>query len=160
MEEIVKKCFTNKLASNDTYNHYALTPDENDEGWRSAIVEARGYGIPIASFGDTRDKLVLHPGHLGYNFDYYWGNGSWSDSTCWNEFTEEIGDAYDDLQEIGNFLEGTEKFTVSYCNVSGSCKGYLSTDFLWGCRENEVSDIVLFVYGLTTEYMKKFIENH
>ena len=68
----------NKSKSGDKYYKYNLTPPADDYDWQDAVLEARGNGIPIASFGDTADKFVFTPKHFGYqDFDYIFGRGSW-----------------------------------------------------------------------------------
>lgn len=57
------------MTAGDGMNEDSLT-HKNDSAWSDAIREARSRGVSIAAFGDTHDKVVLHLGHLGYDFDY------------------------------------------------------------------------------------------
>lgn len=158
MDYDILKIFHGKINSNDPFYQYNITPGI-DDGWYGAIFEARGYGIPIASFGDTSDKLVFHPGHLGYNFDYAWGNGSWTDRSCWNKKVDKtiISEANSRIFNIAKLL--CKKYKVHLVNVSGTCKGYLSTQLFESknlednydvFKENNylTDDLVLFVYGI------------
>lgn len=46
---------------------FQLTPDEDYSGWQECVEEQRGMipeGIPVKSFEDTKDKLVLHVRHV------------------------------------------------------------------------------------------------
>lgn len=124
-----------------------VTPNLNDPGWNDAVLEARDRGVPIAAFGDTADKIVIHPGHLGYGgFDYFWGHGHWSRESCW--FTDskssiDEGNGQIDhrvlanrrdtathanqrLYHIGQLLAGVVR--VWMVHPSGNNKGYLSCE--------------------------------
>ena len=72
--QLLQRICANKVASKDPNHPYVLTPAK-DYCWNDAIEEARDRGISIKTFGDTADKIVLHPGHLGYEFNYFWGRG-------------------------------------------------------------------------------------
>src|SRR5581483_7227693 len=141
-----------KIQAHDDYNKYSLTPDHDDEDWHDAVKEARGRGIPIAAFGDTKDKIVLHPGHLGYDFTYHWGRGDWTSEGCWDHNShnkDTINKINDELREIGNKLINLG-YVVWIAHISGSCKGYLSTN-VYPLKEEErddyANDVVLFVFG-------------
>ena len=154
-----RKILLGKLNADDIQYPYFVTPPIDDDGWTEAVEEARGYGISIASFGDTSDKIVLHPGHLGYKFNYYWGNGSWGDSPCfYEEDIDIIFEANNILISIGIGLI-QKGYRIEFCSPSGTVKGYLSTKFfdftiddLDNLDELNVDfskDFVLFVYGMS-----------
>lgn len=71
MSQLLKQICAGKIQARDDYSKYVSTPDHDDSDWGDAVQEARCRGVPIAAFGDTKDKTVLHPGHLGYNFTYH-----------------------------------------------------------------------------------------
>ena len=134
---------------------YMVTP-KPDEDW-SAIEDARDYGVPIKSFFDTRDKLVITPQHFdGYRdkYEFY----PWTDSNNWKnpQDTEKMTVL---LFKVGMKLrEMYDK--VVFVHVHGSCKGYLSTYFQEispesTCTDTEIdgtdiddicSSVALFVY--------------
>jgi len=75
--------FSEKL-KNSACRHepYLITPEID---CFNTIKEARGYGIPIDTFGDTSDKMVLTPNHLGFStkqFEYHWGNDCCTEDRC------------------------------------------------------------------------------
>lgn len=128
---------------------YTLTPGY--DLW-STVEEARGYGVSIKSFGDTRDKLVFHPGMLKEwegKFDYYWGKGEWGSKSCWSKTKDEdIIKANKFLIEIAVKLK--KDYKVGVMKVSGNAKGHLScvlwtNDFKFDEDQLE-SDLVLFIY--------------
>ncbi len=125
ISELLQRICTNKVARNDPVYRWNLTPDE---GWCDTVEEARERGISIKAFGDTHDKIVLHPGHLGYKFNYFWGQGTWSKRRCWDKDVKS-----DDREKANNELwvlarELTElKYVVWIVLPSGNEKGYLST---------------------------------
>lgn len=135
------------------------TPSENSPLWNDAIYEAREYGIHVSAFGDTIDKFVITPKDLGYDFDYAFGNGSWTSvDGCYQDMTdEEKLQAYYRLIEIAKFLD--KKCDVSMVFIRGNGKGYISTSFQYsgdGFRlENEHGDqfvvetknVVIFCYA-------------
>ncbi len=141
MAALLKEVCQSKIKSNDRRCCYCITPND---GWYDAVDEARGHGISIKCFGDTLDKVVIHPGHMGYKFDYHWGKGEWTSQSCW-EITIRTYDKYDDMQvtyetvdsEIINKANfelvkfGTYLVSLGYCvwfvNISGDGKGHLST---------------------------------
>ena len=137
---------TNKKIANDIYHKYCTTPDVNEGDWNDAVLEARGHGIPIASFGDTLDKIVLHAGHLKYKFDYMFGRDTWGDD-MWEEVTndDKKKKVRERLLNIGKQL--LEKYTIYAVTIHGSCKGYLSTTFNLINKDTELENFdVLFVY--------------
>ena len=132
-------------------------------------MEERGHGVPIAAFGDTLDKVVLHPGHLGYKFNYIWGAGKWY-GECWDVGVkdEEKRKANEQLWDVAQVLVelGYEVWLVL---PFGDMKGYLSTvitkssdrekweqvdedinEFILeeSFEESEKNELVLFVFGL------------
>jgi hypothetical protein len=118
-----------KAEAKDPVFKYSITPDSDDGGWYDAVQEARDHGIPIASFGDTSDKQVLHPGHLGYKFDYFWGREFWSSSSCWDDEEAREKDkqkAHIALFKIAHILHKQGK-KVWIVLPNGNDKGYLST---------------------------------
>ena len=164
MKDKLKKLFKNKLKSEDKINEYDTTPSAN-EGWNNAVKEAKGYGIPISSFGDTEDKMVFHPGHLGYDFNYHWGEEKWTNEDCWEEHVDKETKikALKELLELG--IELNDRFDVDFLYVSGTKKGYLSSR-LYTIDEIESDNFpddeyeyVMFVYGISRKYMKKRLEN-
>lgn len=174
-EQLLKKICQGKQKAKDRCYKYNITPDVDDENWCDAIFEARDRGIPIASFGDTRDKTVLHAGHFGYNFDYFWGRGTWGDS-CWTYSVKKTKKYESDTSEEDCFdvddetiIKGTNELVavgkhlltlglqVWIVNVSGSGKGHLSTipnyltaDFEYK-YEHFNQDYVLFVFNFNPE---------
>lgn len=168
-KELFIQLLKGKLEAKDKYYPYSLTPDGDE--FDDAVYEARDHGIPIASFGDTKDKMVFHPGHLGYTFKYYWGNESWGDNSCWDDETpeEKINEVNKSLFAIVPYFNHHE---VKLCDVGGSCKGYLSTNVydsdefrtFEAFSENSNSghqppNLVLFVYGITSEQIKIILNN-
>lgn len=154
----IQKILQNKKNDNDDVYEYNLTPEYDDDAWCDAIMEARGSGVPHASFCDTKDKFVLTPEHLGYEeFVYYWLNG-WADYDCWTALdmkanNSTIVQANKDLVEVGKKLLPFAKVVV--CFPSGSGKGYIScilklldSDSSYeSIQEDFRDDMVLFVYA-------------
>ena len=114
MDTSISTLFKSKLRSNDIMYKYTLTTDEKDDGWIDAVEEVCHRGISIKSFGDTSDKYVFHPGHLGYDFYYFWGKGQWSNKTCWsNKVPDEIcTEALEKLYIIGQELSKSFKVKI------------------------------------------------
>lgn len=163
----VAAVFCAKLASEDPMEEYTITPSEDDD-WGDAVREARGHGIPIACFGDTSDKLVLHAGHLGHEFDYPWGREYWTDEAGWDDKVpkETKRTAMYELLLLARFLAPT--FPVKVLRVRGTGKGYLSYKNCLspleaigpdGEMKKVYSESVLFVYGLTYAFMRDFIKS-
>lgn len=151
MSHLLRQICQGKRNAGDNYSKYVSTPDHDDSDWNDAVQEARCRGVPIAAFGDTKDKTVLHPGHLGYNFTYHWGNGTWTSQTCWDyddTDKDERKKGNDELTEIGKELIRLG-YTVWVAQISGSGKGYLSTE-VYPLEEEENNynheDRVLFVF--------------
>ena len=179
----IKEVFANKHAAEDTVYPYIITRDT--PGW-GEIEEARGSGVSIKCFADTSDKMVIHPGHLNknYPFNYYWGEGSWRNDSCWEmekdcicgwNFCRHVAKKVNKANRgLLKFAEQVDKVPGLTCKIvfpSGNCKGYLSTsifnmserDTEWfkDCLECK-PDIVLFVFGLTHEqllFSKEQLEN-
>ena len=123
--------------------------------------EARGYGIPIASSGDTSDKYVFY---------YYWGRGDWSDDNCWDDHvsTETRIEALNELFDIA--VELSKTFTLKVLYVRGSGKGYLSSHLFslnkvikydtfrdyYNYGSSRPLNYVIFVYGITEKYMLEY----
>ena len=160
IKTLMNKILTGKIKADDKINRYSITPQADDYGWGDAIEEGRGYGIPIASFGDTSDKIVLHPGHLGYNFNYFWGKGSWGSGDCFYDIDyEKKLQANNELASVGQYLIKMG-YKVNVCSPSGSEKGYLSTELMEiEDIENNDNDFVLFVYGLTIEKLELIVDS-
>lgn len=158
MSELLVKICSNKIKSRDSIERHKLTPGLYHSGWNDAVKNARGHGISISAFGDTKDKLVLHPGHLGYNFDYYWGKNFWSSASCWdkNVSDKEITKANKELLLVGNELSQLG-YTLWVVYVRGNDKGYLTTyPFdINNCIKEQLSyDRVLFVFDF---YPNKYL---
>ena len=68
-----------KRSSDDTRSLCIITPPPDK--WNRIHRDSDFY---MEAFGDTSDKIVIHPGHFGWPFDYTWGRGLWSSETCWN----------------------------------------------------------------------------
>ena len=159
--------FNGKLKSGDERDLYSKTPHPYSFEWQNTIKEARGGGIKVAAFGDTKDKLVLHPGHLGYPFDYSWGRGMWG-GDCWDATREQISEANARIFDIAKKL--SEHYSTYLVNVSGTGKGYLSTELFdatladttfeeFAEKKRIGSDLVIFVYKLTDEKMIEYISS-
>jgi len=118
--------FENKQNSCNDKNIYYITPDNFK--WQADIYEARGHGHPIACYGDTSDKFVLTPQHLGYNtFSYSskeWGIQGWDSDTN----SELIEKGNKEIYEIG--LELAKKYKVWLVSVNITYKGYTSNTIL------------------------------
>ena len=119
-----------RIRVGEKFNRYNVTPPAYD--FYGAVEEARGFGIPIASFGNTRDKIVIHPGHLGYNFNYFWGQGHWASASCWDvsqdsETEERQNDASRFLDALALYLQKERRMKVWRVWPSGNDKGHLST---------------------------------
>ena len=115
---------------------FSITPPYSHPSWKDCIFEARGRGIPISSFGNNHDKVVIHPGNVQelvdcdmYDFDYYWGEGSWGSKSCWNDKESEKrrkqGRLILDL--LKDYLVRELNLKFLYCIPNGNEKGYLST---------------------------------
>lgn len=177
-KEELKSCdflyvIQNKLAANDKFYKYSITPEPLD-GWFDAVEEARGYGIPISSFGDTSDKIVITPTHFTEKdvFNYSWGRGFWTNERCWSRkiSDEERMKVYNKMSEFINICN--KYYDIGILDVSGSEKGYLSstlvkydklTDNLGSTfikiigEDFRVRDFVIFIYGLDSDIMKEMI---
>lgn len=140
---------------------YVVTPDEDSSDWCLALVEARGYGIPVACYGDTRDKFVITPNNLGYiYFDYPFGRREWSDR-CWDDSTkpEMILEANTELIELARFLMSYAR--TSICEVDGCCKGRVTAEFHdpIHCKPSSKKEFVVFVYGDYHDVVEKLRGN-
>jgi len=153
--DFVKNILKNKNDANDYINRFAITPEIDDYGWYDAIYEARECGIPHASFGDTSDKKVITPYHLGYtHFEYHWSH-SWTSQPCWVDAdADEVIKANKELIEFATILNHNG-YKVYIVHPSGCGKGYLSTRLYTIESYNDdddewkyESDLVLFVYGI------------
>jgi hypothetical protein len=166
ISDLLKEICTGKVKAKDNFEKCCLT-DANNGAWNDAIKEARGSGVSIKSFCDTQDKVVLHPGHLGYDFDYYWGRSYWSREDCWDINVNNIK-----REEANNKLwilmkELTQlQYEVWVVFPSGCDKGYLSTylfdgeehkrfnsldELLHELPQPQLDEMVLFVFGLDPE---------
>jgi hypothetical protein len=168
MSSLLNHIIRCKEEGEDKLHEYSVTPGADDPGWDDAVEEGRGHGIPIASFGDTMDKVVLHPGHLGYKFDYFWGRDFWSSDSCWDEETSErdLAKSNKALWQIARELHEL-KYQVWIVLPSGNGKGYLSTRVLesseWMKYESldelmdefHRTDVVLFVFGDLPDYQPR-----
>jgi hypothetical protein len=85
----LKLAIKNKLESKDHFFKYILTPSIEDLESAQSIYEAREDGISIYSFGDTSDKVVITPAHLGYKYSYTAKDGVWGDSDYDSDLEEE-----------------------------------------------------------------------
>ncbi len=136
-----------KTKKNDRKYPHTITPTQ---GWDSCIIEARMRGISIRAFGDTSDKIVFHPGLLPKwkpCFDYYWGEGEWGSTCCW-EWSKVIKK---DVIRVNEYLfkiakKLKQKYKVEILRVSGSVKGYLSS-YLWSEDEIEKSNTLKEMIG-------------
>lgn len=138
--ELLLYVLKNKFKAEERYFKFSITPD-SDEDW-STIEEARDYGIPIASVGDTSDKIVLHPGHILPNiaaeyklFDYFWGDGRWSDRQCYCHIDDHIKDSINSLLAYVGVLLNNLGFRVEPYYAGGTCKGYLDFDNMYFYKE-------------------------
>ena len=185
-KELLLYVLQNKYRSDDKYFKFNLTPGP-EEDW-SRIYEARGDGIPIASVGDTFDKIVLHPGHIYEElFDYYWGNGTWSDKCCHSlddfhpDFMETISNIKALMVYIGIILSGMG-YRVEAKHPGGYENGYLNfNDCPFSCEKSDnhgdelfdrlynyfmnydshkwySDDLVLFVFGVNQDSLGELIE--
>lgn len=138
----------------------------NSKGpWSDAVLEARDHGISIRAFGNTRNKTVIHPGYMGVPFNYYWGKGSWSSESCFDDEVcyEERVNANTRLYSLAQLItEGSEEkkcsIRVRFVKILGSGKGHLSNillrvnlgvDFQTFIEQSAVDmddDYVIFVY--------------
>ena len=132
---------------------FSITPPKSHPSWKDVIFEARGRGIPIASFGNTQDKIVIHPGNIHeiidcdtYDFSYFWGEGIWGSQDCWSEkeSPKRRKQARFLLDLLKDYLERELKLKVLYCIPKGNEKGYLSTIVSENIEEND--NAVLFVF--------------
>lgn len=152
-ESIDLDAIIKQIREQDYVRCYCLTPSIESINSAEAIDEGRGYGIPIATFGHTRDKLVIHPGHFGFNYDYFWGSkrGGWSESSCWDksETDDHKKEASRQLFQVAQHAtkRNIDVWCVAPC---GTCKGYLVSS-AWRFDGKEFSDgVVLFVFVTTT----------
>lgn len=125
--DLLKRICVGKIKAKDDVAQYTITHPNNGD-WYDAIEEARGRGVSIKAFGDTSDKVVLHPGHLGHEFDYFWGAGHWSSTNCWDEDADKEK-AHNELWAVAKELVEL-KYVVWIVLPSGNSKGYLSTKIL------------------------------
>lgn len=166
-KDLVIEICKNKIKFDDNKFDYSITPEIDYCGWSDAIFEARGYGIPVYSFCDTRDKVVLHPGHLDYDFDYELGKATWSDKMWKNDIDDKIREeALNKLFLISKYLINKYKIWIVY--PDSDSKGYLNTiikefsefttfdEFknrprtyysMW----RDIPNVVLFVFGFDPE---------
>jgi hypothetical protein len=168
MSSLLNHIIRCKEEGEDKLHEYSVTPRADDPGWDDAVEDGRGHGIPIASFGDTMDKVVLHPGHLGYKFDYFWGRGHWSSESCWDKEASErdVVKSNKALWRIAHELREL-KYFVWIVLPSGNDKGYLSTRVLESSEwmkftsldelmdEFQRTDVVLFVFGDLPDYQPR-----
>src|SRR4051794_21518533 len=76
-----------KRSSNDQRSPYIITPPPNK--WKRILRDGNfEQSLFIEALGDTSDKIVIHPGHFGWSFDYAWGRDLWSSETCWDNDQE------------------------------------------------------------------------
>lgn len=118
-----------------------------------SIEEARSSGISYKLLCDTRDKFVIHPGHLGCEeFDYPFEKGSWGD--CSGGLSSKIIRAMSErIVGVGRAFKelGFECYLIGL-NCDG--KGYLSLDGVEVVNQGKINldeypldrDVVLFVY--------------
>lgn len=162
----INDIFEHKLNTTTRSYPYDHTPHLL-EYWNGTLQEAQGHGISISSFGDTSDKIVLHPGHLGYIYNYYWGDGYWGDTSCWNLTSEDI--IYKANQELYNLgLNLNKTYTVWLFHPSGSSQGHLHSfyyDFhkLPNSYDEFIQsryycdDFVLFIFGLNLDTIEDML---
>ena len=131
MSELLTQICAGKRRSNDNLNRYIFTPHYNNDGWHNPVSEPQELGFFIKALGDTRDKIVLHPGHLGYDFNYHWGRDPtdlYTEEQCWdNKVNTNIkmkGDM--ELTEIGIEIINLG-YEVWVAQVKASCQGRLRT---------------------------------
>src|SRR3990170_6168789 len=109
MSILLRRVCRRKWNRDDPIYRFTITPSINDYCWNTAIKQSekgeRG-GISIKAFGDMWDKIVIHPGHLKYDFNYYWGRKDWGAKSCWNEKVtkETIIKANKQLDQLGREL--------------------------------------------------------
>ena len=156
VEQLLKKICQGKEEAGDEYYKYNITPDIDDGGWHDNFLRESGNGLPVGCFGDTPDKIVLHPGHLDYDFDYKWGRGSWCDYCWYTEDRETIIKGTNILITVGKYLL-TLGYVVWIVNVSDNVKDHslpdltlLTNDFEYKYRYPWI-DIVLFVFHFNHE---------
>ncbi len=120
-----------RVCKHEPFEAHVVVGNMRDYDWYDAVLEARDHGVPIALFGNTRDKIVITPRHLGHHkFAYTWGTGQWTSESCWPEWvSEEKRIAVNrHLLHMGEVLS---KFhNVYLVRVSGNEKGYLSTGYI------------------------------
>ena len=121
-----------------------------ETGTGGAIKEARGYGTSCQLFGDTRDKFVVHPGHLGCKeFTYRFENDSWGECYHVSASFETMVAMNERLWSVGCAFR-TLGFEVYIIGISCDGKGYLNVyDTKVEIAEyplTEEHESVLFVY--------------
>jgi len=136
-KDFLKICL--KRQKKDNYPRYkrVLTPGIDE--WEGDIEEARGHGESIKCCGNTNDKYVLDPSHLGYAYDNIWAKGSWGEDACWKDIKDDViaRKAVDELVSLGRLMVAA-KVHLFVC--SGNNKGHTSVKVfdLKNTPENEI----------------------
>lgn len=156
------------------YSPYFITPDLADVASCDTVYECRGRGIPAATFFDSSDKVVLHCGHLGYEFNYFDGDGSSMECVHWKKGVDDDyrDNAIKDLLKCGLYLS-MKGFNVQIACLEYDCKGrieFTSYDMevydgnidsmmesIDGARSCYECEPVLFVYNNDDNNIRDFI---
>jgi hypothetical protein len=155
-ELTLKTVLKNKFDSDDNIEPYCITPEINDYIWTSNIkgTKHNKTGIPIECYGDTKDKIVLTPAHLGAPFTYWFERKKCNDVFWDKKCLINVIDKYNEkLLNIG--YELVEKgYIVWLCNIHDLGKGNI-TSLLYDLTKTKLSyndfqldsvDCVLFVF--------------
>ncbi len=161
MDFDILEIFKNKIAANDPYNKFVMAPEVMD-GNNCAIYENRGRGIPGMVLFDTLNKTVFHLGHMGYKFVYFSNHDDYIGIPLDTYIDVEYED-YEKLLAIGKKL--SKKFDVKVFDFTADVKGYIDFKLKPVNDIKEIDELdeqfaVLWVYGLTHEYMKEYIEDY
>lgn len=150
--DVLARALKGKLAARDERRIFSITPHHANPAWSFKLAGFGKGGIPVEAFGDTRDKLVFHMGHLGYKYDYFWGRNDYSGNSCWYDTDDKKAVAMSDLSNLARCLNAIG-VVVWLAAVDGDSRGNLRTevysgDVSYDCRN---VDTVLFAFGIAVE---------
>lgn len=142
-----KDTLKKKLSDIDTINKYNITPPYYED-W--TVHEARGYGVPIASYWDCSDKLVFPPDYFGAKGEYYPRYGSWGPL----EFEYDEKKMEEKMGKFKSLLEN-KGYKIDIVYVDLTCKGYADiylepyigytpVVFCYGLTYSDIEDLLNF----------------